>query len=70
MPFCTPFGNTLGEILKQMVKNSNLLLGKMKNKGVQFTYRIPNFEYPGYGDMDAFWWSNPVDIRRWFVLSG
>jgi SAM-dependent methyltransferase len=70
LAFCTPFGNTTGKVLGQMMTNLCLLLGKMMDKEVKFTVRTPDFEHPEYGDMDAFWWSNPIEIKRWFILRG
>ncbi|MDP2807183.1 MAG: hypothetical protein Q8O74_03475, partial [bacterium] len=55
---------------RQMTSNLLLLLRKIKSSRVQFPYRMPDYEHPEYGDMDASWWSNPVDIKCWFVMRG
>lgn len=67
----TPFGNTVPSIASTSVRLFCWACQKMLTRRCRFIPRQPDLGHPELGgDLDALWWSNPVDIRFWFREQG
>jgi SAM-dependent methyltransferase len=70
IPFDSPFGKTAASLGLTAVKNLGLLCRKNMSPTCRFNFRTPDYNRPEIGDMDASWWCNPVDIKRWIQERG
>ena len=68
--FRSPFGNDLTQILFFLIRNIFLLLRKMVNERICFSYRVPDISKAIHGDADSVYLSNPIDLRKWFRQNG
>ena len=66
----SPFGDTVFQTMKILLRNSYLLLRKFLSSEVEFLYRDPDLESAVGGDADACYLCNPVDIKRFFRKKG
>jgi ubiquinone/menaquinone biosynthesis C-methylase UbiE len=65
-----PMGNTLPELIANLGTNTVRLVKKLASRDAEFTMRMPDTRPPFYGDNDACYLCNPVDLERYFVALG
>jgi hypothetical protein len=68
--YLSPFGDTVFQTLKILLRNSYFLLRKFLSSEVEFLYRDPDLESAVEGDADARYLCNPIDIKRFFRKTG
>lgn len=66
----SPFGNSIFEIIFNLIKNIFTIMWKLLAKQPSFTMRTPDLTPPFIADNDACYLCNPIDLKKHFSLQG